>query len=522
MKHPVYWFLISSGLIASTSLSFAQADNQTLSSNDSFNGNTAGNNTFQTKETTSVNGTNYTCTGDVCIANANTQSKSCFSQTAGNLAFIGNGHSLCFENIDAGASNPGSINVGGSDKTLSVTGFSKFICSSCPPETTGQGAIKSSGTTTFNNDITILLQKNCSKEDGGAINCKGFTLTGTSVRADFIENKSLKNGGALEASGASTIENNSGNISFTGNTSAKHGGAIHSNSAITVSNNSKVIFSNNTTTGVSDSSGGAIYCKNGSGSTPELKLEGNSSLIFLENKSKVSGGAIYADKLTINSGGTTIFANNSVTNATPKGGAICIGDTNGECSLTANLGDIIFNGNTLFTSGGSSITSKRNAINLGTNGKFTKLSAKDGFVIYFYDPITSEGSQSQMLTINQTENTTNYTGKILFSGEMLSTEEKIKTENLTSIFKQPLTLNSGFLLLKEGVILEAKSFAQTEGSSVIMDIGTVLQTPNSGGETITLPNLSINIASLGGGGSPLLQLLKLNHKQLIKLLTSLL
>ncbi|AFS22870.1 POMP90A domain protein [Chlamydia psittaci VS225] len=33
-----------------------------------------------------------------------------------------------------------------------------------------------------------------------------------------------------------------------------------------------------------------------------------------------------------------------------------------------------------------------------------------------------------------------------------------------------------------------------------MDLGTTLQTPSSGGETITLTNLDINVASWGGGG----------------------
>nr|WP_275667692.1 polymorphic outer membrane protein middle domain-containing protein [Chlamydia poikilotherma] len=497
MKYPVYWFLISSGLIASTSLSFAQATEEKLTSADSFNGNTAGNNTFTPKETNHADGTNYTCEGDVCIANAGTPTaltNSCFSQTAGDLAFIGKGFSLCFENIN-NTTKPGAINVSTNDKTLSISGFSLFSCSSCPPETTGKGAITSSGTTTFDNDFNILFKKNCSSAAGGAISCKGLTLKGTSGTANFIENKSTDNGGAVEASGASSIEGNSGIVSFSGNTSAKHGGAIHSNSTTTISNNNRVVFSKNTTTGTADSSGGAIYCRNG-GTTPELKLEGNQQLVFSENSSTTSGGAICADKLTISSGGTTIFTNNSVSAADPKGGAIYL-DTSGECSLTANLGDIIFDGNTAVTTGSST---KRNAIDLGTNGKFTKLSAKDGFGIFFYDPIANNGETTTRLEINKTENLTNYNGKIVFSGETLSPTEKAIADNLKSSFKQPVTLSSGSLILKDGVTLEAKSFTQTAGSVVIMDVGTTLQTPNADGETITLPNLSINVASFGGGG----------------------
>ncbi|MFJ1510081.1 polymorphic outer membrane protein middle domain-containing protein, partial [Chlamydia crocodili] len=499
MKHPVYWFLISSGLIASTSLSFAQVTEEKLTSADSFNGNTAGNNTFTPKETSGPNGTNYTCEGDVCIANTDTQNKSCFSQTGGDVSFIGNGFTLCFENINAGASKPGAIETTASDKSVTISGFSIFNCSFCPPGTTGSGSIKSTGTTTFDNDFSILFKKNCSTSAGGAINCKGLNLKGTAGTANFIENKSSENGGAVEASGASTIEGNSGTVSFSGNTSAKQGGAIHSNSTTTISNNNRVEFSKNTTTGTADSSGGAICCKNGSGNSPELKFEGNQQLVFLENSSQVSGGAIYADKLTIISGGTTIFANNSVNAASnPQGGAICL-STSGECSLTADLGDIIFDGNTIIDTGNPG-SIKRNAIDLNTSGKFTQLRAKNGFGIYFYDPISNKGNTTPSLEINKTENTTNYNGRIVFSGETLSSAEKAITDNLTSTFKQPVTLSAGALILKDGVTLEAKSFTQTDGSAVIMDVGTTLQTPTTDGQTITLTNLSVNVASLGGGG----------------------
>ncbi|BAE81497.1 polymorphic outer membrane protein G/9 family [Chlamydia felis Fe/C-56] len=499
MKHPIYWFLVSSGLLASTSLSLATPVEVTLPSTDSYNGNNSASTPFTPKDTSDSTGTQYNCTGDVCIANADTNSKSCFSQSVGDLSFMGNGYSLCFESITA-TGKPGAIETTASDKNVSISNFSMFNCSFCPPGVTGSGAIKSKGMTTFDKDVNILFQKNSSSTAGGAVSCKGIVLKGTSGIANFIENKSSENGGAIESSGESFIENNTGVISFLGNSSAKQGGAIHSSNNITVSNNNSVVFSKNTTTGNTDSSGGAIYCKESSGNTAELKFEGNKQLTFSENASSTSGGAIYANKLTINSGGTTVFSNNSTnstTNATPNGGAICL-DTSGECSLTADLGDIIFDGNKIITSGGASTT--RNAIDLNTSGKFAKLSAKEGFGIYFYDPIANNGDTSTDLHINQQENAATYTGKIVFSGETLSTQEKTQEENLTSTFKQPVTLSAGSLILKDGVTVEAKSFTQTPGSSVIMDVGTTLRTPSNDGEAITLPDLSINIASLGGGG----------------------
>ncbi|WP_315971666.1 polymorphic outer membrane protein middle domain-containing protein, partial [Chlamydia psittaci] len=256
-------------------------------------------------------------------------------------------------------------------------------------------------------------------------------------------------------------------------------------------------------------------------STTELKMENNQNLVFSENSSNKKGGAIFTQKLTITSGGPTLFSNNSVSASAPQGGAICLDDTGSECSLTADLGDITFDGNKIIKTGDNSVT--RNSIDLGSSGKFTNLRAKDGFGIFFYDPIANQGDTDTEIELNKAEErgSTTYTGKIVFSGERLSDEEKEVPANLQSYFKQPLKIGSGSLVLKDGVTLEAKSFTQTAGSNVVMDLGTTLQTPSSGGETITLTNLDINIASLGGGG--LLQiLLKSHHKPQIKQLQSVL
>ncbi|AFS24181.1 chlamydia polymorphic membrane family protein [Chlamydia psittaci WS/RT/E30] len=386
MKHPVYWFLISSSLLVSNSLCSDEAEQKTLTSADSYNGNTAGDQKFAPKVTNQSAGTTYTCTGNICIAYAGLGDtgldNSCFTDTTGNLAFVGNGYTLCFDNINTQASNPGAINVKGSDKTLNVSGFSLFSCAHCPPGTTGYGAIKAVGNTTIKDNSSLVFHKNCSNTDGGVIYCKGS-------------------------------------------------------------------------------------------STTELKIENNQNLVFSENSSNTKGGAIFTQKLTITSGGPTLFSNNSVSsNSSPKGGAICLDDTNSECSLTANLGDITFDGNKIITtSGRSGPDVKRNSIDLGNNGKFTNLRAKDGFGIFFYDPIANTGNNSDEIELNKAENSTTYTGKIVFSGEKLSDEEKQVPANLQSYFKQPLKIGAGSLVLKDGVTLEAKKVTQTEGSTVVMDLG---------------------------------------------------
>ncbi|QEM73653.1 autotransporter domain-containing protein [Chlamydia abortus] len=415
MKHPVYWFLISSSLFASSSLCFADAKEETLSPADSYNGKTAGNQEFKPKTTTESNGITYTCVGNVCIAYAGLSgdglSSSCFSDSSGNLSFIGNGYTLCFDNITTTASNPGAINVSSDGKTLNVSGFSLFSCAHCPPGTTGYGAIQTKGVSTFSGNNKLIFDNNCSTGEGGAIKCA-------------------------------------------------------------------------------------------TGSNAELKLEGNSYVVFSGNSSQKKGGAIFTKKLTITADGPTLFSNNSVSNgSSPKGGAICLDDSGSECSLTANLGDITFDGNKIITTSDGSSTVKRNSIDLGSGGKFTKLSAKEGFGIFFYDPIADTGNNSEEIELNKTESSTHYTGKIVFSGEKLSEEEKQVADNLQSYFKQPLKISAGSLVLKDGVTLEAKKVTQEEGSNVVMDLGTTLQTPSSEGDTITLTNLDINVASLGGGGS---------------------
>ncbi|EPL01330.1 chlamydia polymorphic membrane middle domain protein, partial [Chlamydia psittaci 09DC79] len=391
-------------------MGFAEEVQTTLTPSDSYNGNTASSE-FKVKDTST--GVIYTCEGNVCISYAGKSSpleKSCFTETTESLSFIGNGYTLCFDNITTEDSNPGAISVSSNGKTLDVTGFSLFSCAHCPPGTTGYGAIQTKGIITLKDNSSLVFHKNCSTTEGGAIKCES-----------------------------------------------------------------------------NDSNG-------------RVKLVNNQNLVFSENSSSVKGGAIYADKLTIVSGGPTLFSNNSVSHdSSPQGGAICLKGTNSKCSIAANLGDIIFDGNKIIKTGENTVT--RNSIDLGSAGNFTNLRAKEGFGIFFYDPIANTGGSTE-IELNKAEDSINYTGKIVFSGERLSDEEKTNAENLKSYFTQPLKIGSGSLVLKDGVTLEAKQVTQTAGSSVVMDLGTTLQTPSSNGDAITLTNLDINVASLGGGGSP--------------------
>lgn len=473
MKRPVYWFLITSGLAASVS-GLAAMQQETLSPTDSYNGAVNGSTPFTPKTPSSADGTNYNCTGNVCISNAGTNgtalTSSCFN-TAQALSFQGNGYSLCFDNVNAGSSNPAAINATGASNALTLSGFSLFACTNCPPGATGQGAIKSASTVTFNNDQKVLFQRNCSTQAGGAVNCAGMTLQGASVSASFMNNSSNQNGGA-----------------------------VFSSSATTISGNNVVLFSGNSATSNAASQGqGGAVCVTNTTTATTVTFSGNKQLTFSNNTASNSaegacGGAIYGDIVSITADGPTLFTNNSVSataaSKTATGGAIGLGGVaNSTLSLTANQGDIVFNGNTVTASS----TTTRNSIDLNTSGKFATLNAKEGYGVYFYDPIANNGDTNTALTINASGNT----GKIVFSGEKLSSTEFATQANRVSYFKQPITLSGGSLVIASGAILEAKQVTTNAGSTLVMDANTTLQTPGTGGTTIAINNLAFNVGSLG-------------------------
>ncbi|EPP35255.1 autotransporter beta-domain protein [Chlamydia ibidis] len=259
---------------------------------------------------------------------------------------------------------------------------------------------------------------------------------------------------------------------------------------------------------ISTGCGGAIYSCTTSGT---VSLENNGEITFSGNTSQNKGGAICTKNLVIVSGGKTTFINNSATaTASPKGGAISIAD-GGDCSLTADSGDIIFKGNTTIQTGSQKTksqgtpTTTKNSIDLGAGAKISKLNAKEGYGIYFYDPITStsnsatstsnllalvqDGSNGNTLNINDTSNGAVYTGAIIFSGDGQSSDSQVQTlaiqeiapenTNLKSTINQPVALKAGSLVLEKGVVVEVTSFTQESGSRLVMDLGTTLQTPTA-------------------------------------------
>ncbi|KZN26538.1 polymorphic outer membrane protein middle domain-containing protein, partial [Chlamydia pecorum] len=445
MKCSLHRLLVSSAIaLPFSSFSLFSAETP-LGSADSYNGN--GNSVqYQPKDTTQSAGTTYSCNGDCFIYNAGDNSHqlstACFQEQSGDLTFNGNGYSMFFNTIDVQASNPGAINVKGSDKTLTLQEFSQlsFIASPSSATSDGTGAIESKG--------NIVLKDN--------------------EYVTFINNYSTTTGGAACSQGNCTI-----------------------------SGNQTVLFDSNSTS-VASQNGGAICCFKQPPQVPPpapiLTIEKNNEVSFINNTASGSGGAIYAQNLVLSSQGKgVLFANNtSAAQASPKGGAIAIAD-NGEISLSADGGDITFNGNTTKTTAGlGAPTTTRNAIDLASSSKFTALRATEGNSIYFYDPITGSGA-TDALNINETNASVTYGGSIVFSGEKLSETEKQQAENLKSKFTQTVTLKSGSLVLKDGVTVDTNTFTQEAGSTLLMDAGTTLSASTEG---VTVTNLAVNMSSL--------------------------
>ncbi|WP_370895074.1 polymorphic outer membrane protein middle domain-containing protein [Chlamydia pecorum] len=441
MKCSLHRLLVSSAIaFPFSSFSLFSADTP-LGSADSYSG-TGNPVQFTPKATNNAAGTIYSCTGDMSIYNAgssgNELSTACFQEQTGDLTFNGNGYSMFFNTINVAASNPGAINAKGADKTLTLTDFSTLSFIASPSSTTGTGAIESVG------DIQLT---------------------------------------------------NNEYVTFINNASTTTGGAACSQGNCTISGNQIVRFDSNSTSG-GTINGGAICCSKQPPpsvppTTPTLTIKENNEVTFINNSAAGSGGAIYAQNLTLSSQGKgVLFTNNTaIATASPKGGAIAIADS-GEISLSADGGNITFNGNITKTTGVGTPT--RNAIDLGSTAKFTALRATEGNSIYFYDPITGSGA-TDALNINETNASVTYGGSIVFSGEKLSETEKQQAENLKSKFTQTVTLKNGSLVLKDGVTVDTNTFTQEAGSILLMDAGTTLSASTG---DVTVKNLAVNISSL--------------------------
>ncbi|AFS26728.1 chlamydia polymorphic membrane family protein [Chlamydia psittaci CP3] len=197
MKLSVYGFLLSSSLL-STHIIFAESspDSASVTSevakaatntdlSDSFDGSAEPSQGFTSKATSNEEGITYTLKADISFSNittittgegqplrikSNSNEGSCFTNTAGDLSFAGDSHSLAFTDISL-TGQGAAISNKASGKTLNLSSISNLTFSSCPGDSvSGKGAILCEGSSLQVKDNTnVIFSNNHSTENGGAI-----------------------------------------------------------------------------------------------------------------------------------------------------------------------------------------------------------------------------------------------------------------------------------------------------------------------------------------------------------------
>ena len=219
--------------------------------------------------------------------------------------------------VNSGASlTLGDANAGG---TLTIDGGGTAVPSS-------KSLINVSGSLTLNEKSVLQNSYITSSTHGGAVYSSGGTISinGGVLRTNQVE-VSNRYGGAIYLK-AGTFSMTSG--TFNENSAHTEGGALYLESCSAVSITGGT-FENNSVT-ESSGYGGAIYIL----PSPTPSTIQNST--FKSNSAYHNGGAIYVTASDANSSVTIhdcIFNDNSATNSTARGGALCVANTNGTVNV---------------------------------------------------------------------------------------------------------------------------------------------------------------------------------------------
>ncbi|WP_041460210.1 chemotaxis protein [Chlamydia psittaci] len=197
MKLSVYGFLLSSSLLsthiilAESSPNAASGTSETTKAvtntdlSTGFDGSIQPDAGYTSKATNNAEGTTYTLTTDISFSNittvttatdqplrikSNNTEGSCFTNTAGDLSFVGASHSLTFTNISL-TGQGAAISHTASGKTLNLSNISNLKFSSCPGDSvSGKGAIFCQGSSIqVTNNNNVIFSNNHSTDNGGAI-----------------------------------------------------------------------------------------------------------------------------------------------------------------------------------------------------------------------------------------------------------------------------------------------------------------------------------------------------------------
>ncbi|WP_348663831.1 autotransporter domain-containing protein [Chlamydia vaughanii] len=295
--------------------------------------------TMTTKETSKAGGTSYQLSaGDITFKNISevipstgtppqpqppaTAVGNCFVNTAGDLSFQGNQHSLIFENISLTGQGAAIRQVANNDESLSFFRLDKLLFSGCPENavTEGQGAIYCEGSgVRISNNNSAIFTNNFSKTNGGAITSilkEGaalphpndfLVLVQSTQYTEFSGNSAGQNGGAIYTQGLRLTAH--GNIKLTNNRAGGKGGAVYiapDGIVNLLAISGDLLFEGN----ISSQGNNAMHLGTGAKIT-EITIKQGHSITF--NDPITGDQANSTEKLTINATGytgTLIFSGN--------------------------------------------------------------------------------------------------------------------------------------------------------------------------------------------------------------------
>ncbi|WP_284443491.1 polymorphic outer membrane protein middle domain-containing protein [Chlamydia gallinacea] len=352
-------------------------------------------------------------------------------------------------------------------------------------------------------------------KNAGAIQAQNINISQNVGSIQFLNNSTTNYGGAVYATNDLTISMNTGEITFKNNRcilSTGSGGSIKAQTATITQNCAPITFANNyggnhgcidaDTLMISNndgvikftgnysfsntvgSGGGAIYC-----ATNCNIINNRENIIFANNSSLQNAGGVYTKNLTISNNGLVLFLNNS----SNWGGAVQniqgTEQVKAMFYLSADYGDIIFNGN----------------LNIGTNKYYRnalhstphlnlQIGARSGYRVAFYDPIENSHPSSSTLIFNPESY---HLGTVLFSGATIPNASQQEAD-YTSYLRNTTNIAHGTLAVEDGACLAIYSLTQDEGFLRLGSQSIIVTTKQAGsnGTNGTTANCNLAITKL--------------------------
>ncbi|QVE48837.1 polymorphic outer membrane protein middle domain-containing protein [Chlamydia crocodili] len=264
-----------------------------------------------------------------------TPTKSCFSNTAGPLTFVGASHSLIFDTVTIEAQGAAINNSAGSALTLSGFSNLSFTKSTNQDQTKADSAIyvgPKKSEVPANGGVGVVpgassvpgnsVSNSASEPNAAASLWMISSDTSASEKGSSGENSVASPKAAEEAASTpAIILKENVNITFSGNSSKKAGGAINvDGGSATIENNTGICtFSNNN----AKEQGGAVSV------TGNFDIAGNKTVVFSGNKAEVVPSPTESPE----GKAAAVVSNQAQTPATGTGGAIhCLA---GDASVPA-------------------------------------------------------------------------------------------------------------------------------------------------------------------------------------------